>query len=103
MTRLILFALMVAIAGGCTAGTVSFFLGRVMAPAAATAAPEPHPSVIVHTRDDRSIEGVQMLRDDWGILLGAAKLLNEGAEPDIALSGDVRIPLANVRMVQEAR
>lgn len=65
--------------------------------------PEPHPKVIVHTRDDRSVEGVQMLRDGWGILLGAARLLNEGAEPDVSLSGDVRIPLANIRMVQEAR
>lgn len=65
--------------------------------------PEPHPNVIVHTRDDRSIEGVQMLRDGWGILLGAAKLLNEGAEPDVSLSGDIRIPLANIRMIQEAR
>jgi hypothetical protein len=64
--------------------------------------PEPHPNVIVHTRDDRSIEGVQMLRDGWGILLGAAKLLNEGAEPDVSLSGDIRIPLANIRMIQEA-
>lgn len=65
--------------------------------------PEPHPTVIVHTRDDRSVEGVQMLRDGWGILLGAAKLLNEGAEPDVSLSGDIRIPLTNIRMIQEAR
>jgi hypothetical protein len=65
--------------------------------------PDPHPNVIVHTRDDRSIEGIQMLRDGWGILLGAAKLLNEGAEPDVSLSGDIRIPLANIRMIQEAR
>jgi hypothetical protein len=65
--------------------------------------PEARPSVIVHTRDDRSIEGVQMLRDQWGVLLGAAKLLNEGSEQDVPLSGDIRIPLANIRMVQEAR
>ena len=65
--------------------------------------PQAHPTVIVHTRDDRSIEGVQILVDGWGILLGASRLLNEGAEPDVALDGDVRIPLANVRFVQEAR
>lgn len=100
MIRLVLFALVVAVAGGTTAGTVAYLLGRVMAP---TAFPEPHPNVVVHTVDDRSVEGVQMLRDEWGILLGAAKLLNEGAEPDVALSGDIRIPLGNVRMVQEAR
>lgn len=64
--------------------------------------PPPHLNVIVHTRDDRSIEGVQMLRDQWGILLGAAKLLNEGSEQDVPLSGNVRIPLENIRMSQEA-
>ena len=64
---------------------------------------QPSPNVIVHTIDDRSIEGVQLRRDAAGILLGAPKMLGEGADRDVPLAGEVWIPIINVRMVQEAR
>lgn len=61
----------------------------------------PSPNVIVHTRDDKSIEGIQLRRDGSGILLGAAKLLGEGAEQDVALT-QTWVPIQNVRFVQDS-
>lgn len=63
----------------------------------------PAPNVVVHTRDDQSIEGVLLSRDTERLRLGNPKMLGEGAERDVPLAGEVWIPIINVRMVQEAR
>lgn len=65
---------------------------------------QPAPSVIVHLSDGgQSIEGVQLRRDAAGVLLGAPKMLGEGADRDVPLAGEVWVPARNIRMVQEAK
>lgn len=56
--------------------------------------------VVVHTRDEHSIEGLLVGEDDGWVRLEQARLVDGDAEP-VALAGSVRVPAGNVRFVQE--
>lgn len=55
--------------------------------------------IVVHTRDDQSIEGVLMERTEDGVILRAAKLLN-GAGPPTQMAGETWVPRENVAFAQ---
>jgi aromatic ring hydroxylase len=55
-------------------------------------------SVLVHTKDDRTIEGVIVLEAEDGIVLRGCKLHGQGAP--VGMAGDVYVPAANVTLVQ---
>jgi hypothetical protein len=66
---------------------------------AGQALPEPVRRVIVHTRDDRSFEGVDLHNGTDGMLLAAPKVIpDEG--PPVDMMGDLWIPSSNIRAVQ---
>ena len=54
--------------------------------------------VIVHTRDDQSLKGVQVRRSRDGILLGAPELVPEDGPP-MPLAGQTWVPMGNVRFL----
>ncbi len=55
--------------------------------------------IIVHTKQDQSIDGSLVARMDDGIILRAARLLNSGANPT-SMAGEVFIPRENVAFAQ---
>lgn len=55
--------------------------------------------VIVHTTDDRSVEGVLVAHDRAGVALASAAYLDAGPAP-LALAGDLWLPRDRVRFVQ---
>jgi hypothetical protein len=69
---------------------------------------EPEPSwlhalmatqVIVHTTDDRSIEGLLVMESTKGIILRNAKLLDEGRAP-VPMAGETWLPKESIFIVQ---
>lgn len=59
-----------------------------------------HRRILVHTGDDRSIEGILTLAADDGLLLWSAVLKGK---PEVPLSGEVFIPRSQVLFVQTVR
>lgn len=55
--------------------------------------------IIVHTRDDQSIEGVLMKCVDDGLILRAARLLGSDGK-QTAMAGEVFVPRENVAFTQ---
>lgn len=55
--------------------------------------------IIVHLRDDSTIDGSLMANTSDGIILRAAQLLTAGNSP-VAMAGEVFIPRENVAFAQ---
>lgn len=55
-------------------------------------------SVLIHTRDERTVEGVITAAYEDGVLVGAAKLHGDG--PVVPMAGDVFVPRGNIVLVQ---
>lgn len=55
--------------------------------------------IIVHTRDNQSVDGSLVSTMDDGFVLRAARLLNQGA-PATTMAGEVFIPRENVAFAQ---
>lgn len=55
--------------------------------------------IIVHTRDDQSLEGVLMEQTRDGVILRAASLLQAGGGKT-SMAGEVFVPRENVALAQ---
>lgn len=58
--------------------------------------------VVVHTTDDRTLDGVLAGAYLDCLALAHAQLLQPGEAPDIPFAGDVLVPMTNVSLVQVA-
>lgn len=56
--------------------------------------------VVVHTRDDRTIDGILVGTHVEALALASAVLLQPGEQPDIPLGGETLIPHENISLVQ---
>jgi hypothetical protein len=56
--------------------------------------------IIVHTLDDKSIEGVLMEVVEDGVILRAAKLLGATRPQDVAMAGETWVREANISFAQ---
>jgi hypothetical protein len=56
--------------------------------------------IVVHTRDDKSIQGVLMEQLADGVILRAALLLRDGSAPPTPMAGETWIPRENVAFAQ---
>lgn len=55
--------------------------------------------IVVHLKNDQSIDGSMVAEMHDGVILRAARLLNDGA-PATSMAGEVFVPRENVAFVQ---
>lgn len=56
--------------------------------------------IVLHTLDDKSIEGTLWEQTSDGVILRAAVLKGENTAPDVSMAGEVFVPRANVAFAQ---
>lgn len=54
--------------------------------------------ILVHTKDEQTVEGILVLQGRDGLLLNVAKLYSSDGE--VPMAGDVFVPRENVALIQ---